>query len=314
MKFRVIFLKKKYIYYSILIAVVLILILIVTSIKNTTPTFNIFTDTNILSTDVTGDGKKDLIYIKPESEKYSIEINTNDKTLPLTPDKKLSTLGTNSPGNPIKVILMDISRDKTPEIFIQSSQQNTPIQHTFMWNNGKFDDIFCSSNNVLGFMDCGNNKTPKFLSGKLSDSGIELYGYILVKDKLHSFPLSDSNSFMGKDSIFTFINYIEGLPHSEAYKPANIFYPGLTGNDLSLIGKLSGENNTYKFQSLTFKDSKWNKDGQISETRWNITFKAIPNNNKDLIKNYTLFLTLRPFTDENGTVSFKIVSMSYEKK
>lgn len=313
MKFRVIFLKKKYIYYSILIAIVLILLLIVASLKTTTPTFKIITDNNILSADVNGDGKKDLIYIKSEKGKYYMEISTNEKTLPLTPDKKLSTLGTNSPGNPLKVTLMDISRDKIPEIFIQSSQQSNTIQHIFMWNNGKFDDIYCSANNALGFMDCGNNKTPKLLSGNLSDSGIELFGHILVKDKLQSFPLSATNNFMGKDSVFTFIKYIEGLPNSEPYKPADIFYPGLTGDDLSLVGKLSGENNTYKFQSLTFKDTRWNKDGQISETRWNITFKAISNNNKDLIKNYTLFLTLRPFSDENGTTSFKIVSMSYEK-
>lgn len=313
MKFRVIFLKKKYIYLSILIAVVLILILILASLKNTTSAFKIITDNNILSADVNGDGKKDLIYIKSERGKYSIEINTNEKTLPLTPDKKLSTLGTNSLGYPLKIFLMDISRDKVPEIFIQSSQQNTPIQHSFMWNNGNFDDIFCSSNSVLGFMDCGNNKTPKLLSGNLSASGIELFGYILVKDKLQSFPLSNNNNFMGKDSVFSFIRYLEGLPESEPYKPADIFYPGLTGNDLSLIGKLSGENNTYKFQSLTFKDTKWDKDGQISETRWNITFKAISNNNKDLIKNYNLTLTLKPFSDENGITSFKIISMNYEK-
>jgi hypothetical protein len=89
---------------------------------------------------------------------------------------------------------------------------------------------------------------------------------------------------MGKDSIFSFIKYIESLPGNEANKPANVFYPGLSGDDIAVIGKLSGENNTYSFQNCVFKDSKSDKNGEVSEILWTLNFKGTSNVSKDKIR------------------------------
>lgn len=316
MKFRVIFLKKKHIYYTILSIVIVIMLIIIFTSKKATPTFNTLVSNNkMIQADLTGDGKKDILYIKTEKDKYYMEINTQEKSLYLEPDKKLATVGLYDPYNPLKITLMDVSRDKIPEIFVQSSQKNTPVQHVFMWNEGKFKDVFCGSNNVLGFADCSNNKTPKFLSGKLSENKLELSSYMFMHDKntLENVLYNYKDNFMGRDTIFSFIRYIESLPGNEANKPENIFYPGLGGQDISVIGRLAGENNTYLFQNCVFKDNKSDRNGENTEILWTLNFKGISNIAKDKIKNYTLNAVLRPNGKADESNFFKIYSITLEQ-
>lgn len=313
MKFRVIFLKKKHIYYSVLGLIIIILLIILLSTKKVAPSFNILVDNNkIFQADLTGDGKQDILYIKTEKDKYYMEVNDGQKNHYLEPDKKLPTVGLYDSYNPLKITLMDVTRDKVPEIFVQSSEKEHPVQHVFLWSEGKFKDIYCGSNNMMGFADCSNNKTPKFLTGKMTANKIELSNYIFMPDKkkLENFTFNYKDNYMGRDSIFSFIKYIEALPVSEANKPANIFYPGLSGQDISVIGKLSGENNTYTFLNCVFKDSKSDKNGDITEVLWTLNFKGVSNVNKDKAKNYTLNVLLKPSgkADENNL--FKIYSIS----
>jgi hypothetical protein len=316
MKLRVIFLKKKHIYYAVLTAIILILVVVLLVSRKSSQTFNTLVDNNkLLQSDLTGDGKKDILYIKTEKDKYYMEVNTGEKSLLLEPDKKLPTVGLYDASNPLKVTLMDITRDKTPEIFVQSSQKETSVQHIFMWSDGKFKDLFCGSNSMIGFSDCTNNKTPRFMTGKMTTSKIELSTFMYMHDisKLENVAFNYKDNYMGKDSIFSFIKYIEALPGSEASKPANIFYPGLSGQDISIIGKLAGENNTYTFQNCVFKDSNSDKNGEVSEILWTLNFKGVSNLSKDKIKNYTLNVSLKPEGKATDNNYFKIFSISLEQ-
>jgi hypothetical protein len=316
MKFRVIFLKKKHIYYVVLTVVILVLLIVLLLSRKSAQTFNTLVDNNkLIQSDLTGDGKKDILYIKTEKDKYYMEVNTGEKSLLLEADKKLPTVGLYDANNPLKVTLMDITRDKIPEIFVQSSQKETPVQHVFFWNNGNFKDIFCGSNNMIGFSDCTNNKTPRYMSGKMSATKIELSTFMFMHDnnKLENVAFNYNDNYMGKDSIFSFIKYIEALPGSEANKPVNIFYPGLSGQDISVIGKLSGENNTYTFQNCVFKDTKSDNNGETSNIIWTLNFKAVSNLSKDKIKNYTLNVSLKPNGKAQDKNYFKIYSISLEQ-
>lgn len=297
----------------ILLTVLVILFILLLFTKKTTETFNTLVNNNkMIQADLTGDGKKDMLYIKTEKDKYYMEVNTGEKSFYLEPDKKLPTTGTYDEYNPLKVTLMDITRDKIPEIFIQANQKNTAVQHVFLWNNSKFDDIFCGSNKIIGFSDSSNNKTPKFLSGNITSNKIELTSYMFMYDKgkLENIAFNYNDNFLGRDSIFTFIKYIEALPGSEATSPSNIFYPGLSGQDLSAIGRLAGEQNSYTFQNCVFKDNKSDKNGVISEVLWTLNFRAASNINKGKVKNYTINVTLRPEGKAEEANYFKIFSIN----
>jgi hypothetical protein len=167
----------------------------------------------------------------------------------------------------------------------------------------------------MGFADCSTNKTPKFLTGKIGASKIELSSYIFMpdKNKLESFTFNYKNNYMGRDSVFSFIKYIESLPSSEPNKPSNIFYPGLSGQELAAIGKLSGDNNTYTLQNCTFKDDKSDKNGDILEVVWTLNFKGISNADKSKAANYTVNLRLKTDGKAEDNNFFKIYSISLEQ-
>lgn len=311
MKLRIFFLKKRYIYYAILGIVLLILAIILLASRRSSSTFNIADNSKAKKIDLTGDGKDELLYIKTDKDKYSIEINTNDKSLILKPDTKLNTLGNYRTYWPMRITLLDVTRDRVPEIIVQNSSQNKPLQHIFFWNGNDFSDIFCSTNNIIGFIDSQNNKTPKLVSGFMDQSKINFNYYYFSNNKFQSFAYEDKLNFMGKNTVQAFINYIQSLPYGEANKPKDIFYPGMSGKDISIIGKLSGDNNTYIFQDGIFKDTKWDKSGNIAEIKWTLNFKGTSLIKNDDIKNYTLDIILKPYQDISGEDgSYKIYSIN----
>ncbi|MDP4178710.1 MAG: VCBS repeat-containing protein, partial [Bacillota bacterium] len=310
---RIIFLKKKHIYYGIIVLILLILAAILLNIpKDSIATFSAAVDNQMKRIDLTGDGIEDIVYVKTEDNKYSVEISTNNKNLFLVPDKKLNSLGTYTPYSPLRLTFMDISRDKTPEIFTQAQENNTSVQHAFMYNNGKFCDLMCNTNAILGFVDSNSNKTPKVLSGNINNNNIQLDNYILINNKLEKFTYNFNSSFMGKDSVLSFIRYVESLPYDQNSIPAEAFYSQISGNDLASFGKLSADNCTYKFQNALFMDSKWNKNGDVTEIKWSISFKGTSNIDAKQIKNRALNLILIPNKEPLNQYYYKISSISLE--
>lgn len=309
MKFRVIFLKRKYIYFLALTLSILILFIIFMISRDSSPTFNNISRDKKIKADFDGDGKDDMLSVKKEGDKYLMEIKTKDTVFKLNTDNNSSTVGYHSPYWPLRVTLMDVSRDKIPEIFIQGCKGGNPLQRVFIFNNNKFDNIFSSSNNILGFIDCKNNKTPKVISGKLQGDNISLSNYIFLNYKFKNYNYESTKTFMGKDTICTFIKLIQGLPHSEAYKPSDIFSQHLAAADMALIGKLSGENNSYVFQDGIFMENRCDKSGDVTEVSWSLNFRGVSNNDSSLVKNYTINLTLTPVENSKEDYHFKISSM-----
>ena len=311
MKLQVIFLKKKFIYYAlaiIIFAIMLTFFLFFT--KSSISTFNIVNENKMMQADLTGDGTKDILYIKTEKDKYYIQINSEDKSYYLEPSKKINTVGNYYTEWPMRLTLMDISRNNVPEIFTQASQKNKAIQHAFLWNGENFDDIFCSTNNILGFIDSKNNKTPKVLSGNIKDGKMTFTSYIFIKNSLKSFDYNYIDNYMGKNTILGFINLMASFPLAELNISKELFAPDLNGNDISLLDDLSNRKVYFNFQDAVFKDSNWDKDGNASEILWTLNFKGTTANDLKETKNYTIELILKLMPKVDKVSTFKISSIS----
>jgi hypothetical protein len=310
MKLQVIFLKKKFIYYALaIIVIVVILSLFLCFRKSSIPTFNIIDENKMIQADLTGDGTKDILYIKTEKDKYYIQINSGDESYYLEPSKHINTVGSYCTEWPMRLTLMDVSRNNVPEIFTQASIKNKAISHVFLWNGEKFDDILCSTNNILGFIDSKNNKTPKVLSGNINDGKINLVSYIFIKNSLKSFDYNYVDNYMGKDTILGFINLMSSFPLAELNISRELFSPNINGNDISLLNDLSSRKVSFNFQDAVFKDYKWDKGGNASAVLWTLSFKET--NTKDIkeIKNYTIELILNLISKDDKVPTFKISSI-----
>lgn len=316
MKLQVIFLKKKFIYYSL--AIILIVITFVAFLcfgKASITTFNIIDESKMIQTDLTGNGTKDILYIKTEKDKYYVQINAGDKSYYLEPSKQTNTVGNYCIQWPMRLTLMDVSRDNIPEIFTQASLgdttsiQNKAISHVFLWNGEKFDDILCNTNNILGFVDSKNNKIPKVISGNIKDGKATLVSYIFIKNNLKAFDYNYVDNYMGNDTILGFVNLMSSFPIAELNISRELFSPDLNGNALSLLNDLSKEKLSFHFQDAVFKDYKWDKDGNANEVLWTLSFKGTNMTASKEIKNYTIELILKLTPMDNQLSTFKISSI-----
>jgi hypothetical protein len=315
MKLQVIFFKKKFVYFTlafIVFATMLSMFFFMGKSDIALSTFNIVNDNKMMQADLTGDGTKDILYIKTETEtnKYHIQVNSNDKSYYLEPSKKINSVGNYYVEWPLRLTLMDISRNSIPEVFTQSSIKNKAIQHVFLWTGEKYDDIFCSNNNILGFVDSKNNKTPKVISGNIKAGKMNFTSHIFIQNSLKSFNYNYPQNYMGNDTITGFINLITSLPLQELNISKDLFSSDLNGNDISLLSDLSNKKIHFNFQDAIFKDTKWDKAGNSSEILWTLNFKGSnPIDIKDT-KNYTMELILKPLPNGDKTSSFKICSFS----
>lgn len=305
MKFRIIFLRKKQIISIFLILLFLLGVFIFSLSKKSASTFSTIGKSKTLKCDVTGDGIKDNININTDHLKYSIDVVSKDKKLELTPDNKLRTFGEYSKQWPLRLTLKDISRNKVPEIITQSSEKDKAIQHIFLNKDGKFKDIFSSSNDTIGIVDSQNNRTPKVITAKYSSNGFDFSNYILIDDKLQKYTCTIADDYMGKSTTFKLINYIQALPSGEIYKPKDIFDPSLKGSELATIGIMASENSIFTFQDSFFEDTKYDKNGDATEVSWILNFKGT-NINTNEMKNYTLNVLMKKSTIDQSNYKYQI--------
>lgn len=238
-----------------------------------------------VNSDLNGDGKEDCLYIELGNEnKYILNATINEKSYELTPNKTINSLGNFSPSRPITLNLLDLDRNNIPEIIVQSSEENSSIQHLFKWTGNGFEDIFYSTNNILGIVDSNNGKTPKILSFSLGDSKENIQKYMLLNKKFKNISY-DTVEPTGLYSIISFIDIIS-LNYEISELP-NIFATYIPKEDLSQIWRLEKESYYYDFQDAFFRDIDWNNNGEVTNSSWILNFNKIPKenpNNKSQVK------------------------------
>ncbi|MGV1059418.1 hypothetical protein ACQR24_01035 [Clostridium perfringens] len=238
-----------------------------------------------VKSDLNGDGKEDCLYIELGNEnKYILNATINEKSYELTPNKTINSLGNFSPSRPITLNLLDLDRNNIPEIIVQSSEENSSIQHLFKWTGNEFEDIFYSTNNILGVVDSNNCKTPKILSFSLGDSKENIQKYMLLNKKFKNISY-DTVEPTGLYSIISFIDIIS-LNYEISELP-NIFATYIPKEDLSQIWRLEKESYYYDFQDAFFRDIDWNTNGEVTNSSWILNFNKIPKenpNNKSQVK------------------------------
>lgn len=310
MRFNVFFLKIKHIYYIILAILLIVLFTIFILSKNSFQTFNIYTkDKPIKNYDVTGDNLKDNIYIKILNNKYFVTVTSQNKTYNLEPASKLNTLGNYKSYSPLKLILADISRDNVNEIFTQSSENNTSLQHLFVWDKAKFKDVLYTTNNIIGFIDIHNNKTPKIISSNFNNAPLIFSNYILVKNKIKPYYCNYNSNFIGKDTIYSFITYIQNLSSNTTEKPEGLFHESGKFSCYTAIDKLISSNRKYTFQDGSFSDTDYDKNGEISDVKWVLNFKSASKLIKEDCKSTSIRLSLKTIGDPSKQFYFKISSI-----
>lgn len=232
-----------------------------------------------VKSDLNGDGKEDFIYIDLINEnKYNLNISINENNYKLIPNKSINSLGVFSPEWPITLNILDVDRNNIPEIIVQSSEKNNSIQHLFKWTGSDFQDIFYSTNNILGIIDSNNGKTPKILSFSLNDSKENIQKYMILNKKIKNISY-DCVEPTGFQSIISFIdiislNYeIDDLP--------NIFTSYISYDDLSQLWHLDKDLYYYNFQDAFFRDISWDNNSNISTCSWSLNFYKISKENTE---------------------------------
>lgn len=283
MRLNVFIIKKQHIllfFTSIVLFISMTLLLNIDITKKDEPSIVTMSNTNgeqAIKKDLNGDGKDDLLYIASKNGKYYVEANIKDQIYPLNTKKSLNTLGYHYNYWPMNLNLIDLSRDKLPEVIVQSSQENSPLQHIFIWNNNEFKNIYSSTNNVIGVLDSKNNKTPKLFSFTFKNGISTIENYMLIGNELKNISY-ENYQIPGIIKIETFIDLIE-RPYVLSEAP-NIFTQTISTEELSILWKLDKDNFSYSLEDCFFTDTKWDKDGKIENLNCIINFKKLSKNNK----------------------------------
>ncbi|AWZ48002.1 hypothetical protein C3495_03880 [Clostridiaceae bacterium 14S0207] len=289
---------KKFFHNKGFIAMIVLFLLLGITIKHkennkTKATFNLVDDNKIIQKDFDGDGVKDILYIKKdlESNKYYIQINTKNKSYQLDANKNLKTLGTYSKSWPMRITIKDLNRDNIPEIILQSGEESDAIQHIFSWDINDFEDILSNKNNLIGFMDLTNNKTPKILSGNFYNDELYLKNYIIINNKATGFNINYPENFLGKATIKNFISFMLGSDSLKENVVSSLEEPLINP-----IFELKNSGYSFKFQDGIFEDIKCDTKGNIENIQWILNFKC---KNDEEEKNITFTLKLRKIKNKD---------------
>lgn len=272
------------------------------------PVFSLMQKDNILEEDLNGDKRKDTILIKQSNQGLIGQVNLNkNKTFSLDYSKELPTLGEYCAYWPVRISTLDISRDNSKEIFLQSSFHNKPVQHIFTWDGSKYLNLYSSTDNLLGFLDSSNSKTPKVIVGNFESGDITFKGYMYDKGKLQEFTKQQPINLAGKDTISNLISLIQSLPNQYISVP-NYFYPQISGSDLESLFRLANGSNTFKFQDGYFIDLAWQENGTITCTNWILNFRAMSTSDPSKVSNMTINLMINKYNDDD--FPYKITSFN----
>lgn len=305
---KIIVIKKKFLYlllYISLIILILTSLLIYKYNKKEASVFNPLATNKDLYYDLTGDGKNDTLRITKENGLYDIQIVSKDKIYNLS-SLCNNVLSEDISNWPIKVYLVNVSRNSVPEILVQGYKYKKPVCYLFGWTNEAFTILNENSSNVIGVIDSNTKKTPQFITLESSTANSSKKAY-MFQDNERIDITNKSYNIPDLDNILSFINLIQA--NYELDQIPNIFTENIAKNELSLLWSLDKDNCNYSFQNGFFYDDEIDKTNNLISLKWNLSFEKYNKQKPNAPKEEIIF-TIKFIKDNN---SFKVSSISKVK-
>lgn len=269
------------------------------SIQTITP----LTFKNDANFDLNGDGENDKFEISKESNSYILNIKSKDKNYSLVNKDGSKLLGDSIAKWPMKIDIINLSRNNIPEVIARVSKDQTPINYIFSWNGSEFINTFVSNDNIIGILDSNNNKTPRLLSLSSSKGDESTKGFMFLGEHLKDITFSKPK-VPGLSAIQGFIDIIEA-PYELSEAP-NIFTSNIKSSELAILWGLDKETSRYSFQNGYFTDFKWDTNGNTLGVNWILSFECFKSAiDSPPAKELVLYLTVQ----EDGYGSIKISSV-----
>ncbi|WP_300382007.1 hypothetical protein [Clostridium sp.] len=293
MKFFLILNKKNLKHYTIYFLIIFILfssLFLYLNKKQYISVLNYENNNTYSDFDLDGDGFLDKLEIIKESNKYIVNIHSQDNVYTLSNSDGSKYLGDLDSSFPIRVNLIDLSRDNIPEIIIRTTISSNPINYIFTFNKDNFINIFQSDYNLLGLLDSNNNRTPNIysLSSRKGDSSS--LAYMIINNEAKDISIIKKN-IPGLNLIQQLIDYTE-YPY-ELNNCPDIFSSTISKSEISTLWELNKNDNRYNFQCGYFYDYKWNGNGEFDGLIWELSFnKEDKKDSSSLDKEFSLCLTM----------------------
>ncbi|MGL4742389.1 MAG: hypothetical protein ACRC41_16615 [Sarcina sp.] len=215
------------------------------------------------------------IQTKLKGSKYIIEVITNKNKFILDPCKPLNTFGDNNSISKPNIFFFDISRDTNPEIFVQSFDITTPIQHIYTYYQDTYKHIFSSTNNVIGILDSNNSRTPKVLSFSIDEPNKSLQKHMLINGVYKNISFSNDEI----PGLLCISSLIDSLCYQKTYE--DIFTLENADNEITKLDDIFNNQLSYSFLDATFLDTSWNSNNSVESVKWTLRFK--PTNSNSII-------------------------------
>lgn len=206
---------------------------------------------------------------KLKSNKYTIEVTTSKNKYMLEPKKPLNTFGNPESISIPNIFTFDISRDNSPEIFIQSFDSLTPIQHIYTFKENTYQHIFSSTNNVIGILDSNNSKTPKVYSFSLESPNKSLQKYMLINGTFKNISFC-SDEIPG---LFCITSLVDSLCYQKTYE--NIFTEESSSTEIIKLDHIFTDKSNVLFLDASFCDIDSNSYNKINTIKWTLRFKSL---------------------------------------
>ena len=302
----VLIIKKKNIIYLIISILILILGVFIFNNVFKDKTQNVFApidNSAEYSSDLTGDGVKDVLRVVSNDKYTDIKITSHNKIHTLSDLCDDNILLSNSSFWPSKVYVKNISRRKCPEIIVQGNKNNINTQYIFSWENGSFKKIFSSENNILGILDSSGTRTPQCFSFNSSSGTSELNSFMLIDNECVDIT-KDCKTPPDLSNIISLIDIIQ--KNYEVSEIPDIFTLEIPEDELAIIWNLDKERNNYSFQDGFFYDESTDEKGRITTIQWRLTFEKYIKETDDSSKSEFVLYATTELTPEN---TYKISSI-----
>ncbi|MBZ4664028.1 MAG: repeat-containing protein [Caloramator sp.] len=254
MNLRIYVIKRKHLIWAAIILAVIIIAAIIIASRGTNETINNIGSQYTIKDDINNDGKIDsiIINVDKKTNEYGVSIAMSDgKGYIIEADKTIKTLGYYSEDWPMHITVDDIDNDKIKEIVIQSKDKTGSILGMYKFNNDKFEKMASGRYSIYGLIKHPASSNNFVLLGTRNNNGMNYNLFIAKEGKLTPVLSTLNNLTLGKDTIASFIEYVE-KKEVEAFNQI-------------IDNKLTSTIQSGNFEDAKLSEVKYNKDGMPTE-------------------------------------------------